>query len=108
MFGRRGWNYVECMESIVWGMQEDTGQCWKLTHFCRDVASTTHMDAFGHGNTPAGINTNNMAALGLSLFAGLFATVMIAYAMRGGCSKKDEQYGDVQFTGLSDGASILD
>jgi beta-glucosidase len=35
-----GWNYVNCLESVVYGIQGDTSQCWKMTSFCRDIFRT--------------------------------------------------------------------
>jgi hypothetical protein len=33
----RGWNYVECIESIIFEDSFETGSCWTLKSFCRDV-----------------------------------------------------------------------
>jgi len=51
-----GWNYVDCLESIVWGFQQQNQQqsappidCSKLTRLCRDVFSTPQMNEFGLG-----------------------------------------------------------
>jgi hypothetical protein len=98
----RGWNYVECIESIIFEDSFDTGSCWTLNSFCRDVLSTPNMDEFGNGPTPAFANQIAISpvALVLALLSGLAASAMVTYIMRGGgCSKrKGDQYGDVQFS----------
>jgi len=50
----RGWDYVNCMESIVRADGFDNNKdCWKLTTFCRDVLKTPSMDEYGRGITPS-------------------------------------------------------
>jgi len=46
-----GWNYLNCIESIVWGFQQqklqDPGSdinCAKMTSLCRDVFATQHVN----------------------------------------------------------------
>jgi hypothetical protein len=123
----RGWNYVECIESIIFEDSFETGSCWTLKSFCRDVLcksnafemtefqrksqtltltrvfiATPNMDEFGNGPTPAFANQLAISpvTLVLALLSGLASSAMVAYIMRGGrCSKrKGEQYGDVQFS----------
>ena len=41
-----GWNYVNCLESVVWELQEDTNtmnltNCWQMTTKCRNVFQTS-------------------------------------------------------------------
>ena len=112
-----GWNYVKCLESIVWNESFDsTKDCWKLTTFCRDVTKTPGMDENGSGGSSSsfgGINANTNAppplAIILSLLSGIFASAMIVYAMRGGFATADGQqrnnakgalYGDVEFSAI--------
>mmetsp|Transcript_16425 Transcript_16425/g.37758 ORF Transcript_16425/g.37758 Transcript_16425/m.37758 type:complete len:1108 (+) Transcript_16425:111-3434(+) len=119
-----GWNYVKCLESIV---QNDTfdskKDCWKLTSLCRDVTHTLGMDEFGSGMSDSkmvgsgggnnGGSTNNLPPLAimLSLFSGIFASVMIIYTMRDGFdspnihprqqkSTKRGKYGNVEFLAI--------
>jgi hypothetical protein len=94
------------MESIVWGNSfEKEKDCWKVTTFCRDVIATPQMDEFGHGATPAAFadaGNDNPLALILSVASGVLASLMVLYAMRGGFTKKREDYyGDVQFSEVS-------
>ena len=88
------------MESIVWNNSfEQENDCWKLTTFCRDILATPKMDELGHGGTPADLEGITPLAMTLALASGLLASLMVLFAMRGGCSKKqDEEYGDVQFS----------
>jgi hypothetical protein len=92
---------VDCMESIVWGNSfQKENDCWKVTTFCRDVLATPRMDEFGHGATPADFSQQGSpVVLALAVISGVLASIMVAYAMRGGCSsKKEGDYGDVQFS----------
>ena len=62
-----------------------------MTTFCRDVVTTSGMDEFGSGTrtrgfAPVGLST---AAIGLSLFAGVFAAVMIYLAIKGRFASRD-------------------
>jgi beta-glucosidase len=99
-----GWTYVQCLESLVWNEAFDSAtDCWKSTKFCRDVVNTSGMDEFGSGKStrsfsPTGI-TN--AATAMSLFAGLFASVMIMLAMRGQFSQESEGSDGLQFSPVS-------
>jgi hypothetical protein len=105
MFVSRGWNYVDCMESVTWADSFDHQQdCWKLTTFCRDVLSTPGMDEHGDGVTPNAFlfQQNSTVVLALAVFSGVLASIMVVVAMRGGFrKKKDEEYGDVQFSAVT-------
>jgi hypothetical protein len=62
------------------------------------------MDEFGSGKSTGGFSPVGMtdAAVALSLFAGLFASVMILLAMRGRFSKGSTgNDGDLQFSPVS-------
>eukprot|EP00536_Pseudo-nitzschia_multiseries_P005819 jgi/Psemu1/296016/fgenesh1_pm.116_\ len=118
-----GWNYVGCLESIIENQTFDSKKdCWKLTSFCRDVTHTPNMDEFGSGifdgNMVGSNMTNNLPPLAiiLSLFSGIFASVMIIYAMRGGFdtdniqprhqkSTKRGKYGKIEFSAITSGTS---
>lgn len=88
------------MESMVWGNSfNHDNDCWKLTTFCRDVLATPLMDEFGHGVTPDAFTNSANLGLIFSVISGVLASIMVFCAMRGGCSKKQqEDYGDVQFS----------
>ena len=99
----RGWNYVECMESLTYDNSFDKdNDCWKLTTFCRDVLKTPEMDEFGHGATPEAFvpKNGNVVTIVVALMAGVLASLLVAYAMRGGFKKRDEDFGDVQFSSV--------
>lgn len=76
--------------------------CWKLTTFCRDVLKTPAMDEYGHGVTPTAFSfqQNNTVVLTLAVVSGVVASIMVFVAMRGGCRKKHDEYGDVQFSAV--------
>lgn len=98
-----GWNYVNCIESIVWADSFNPDQdCWKLTNFCRNIINTPSMDEHGVGPTPNAFRTEqaNLVVLILALLSGIFASVMVFVAMRGGLRKPKDDYGDVQFSAV--------
>ena len=106
---RRGWNYVDCMESIVWADTFDHDQdCWKLRTFCRDVLTTPAMDEYGHGVTPSNYQ-NNALVLTLAVLSGFVGSIMVFMAMRGGWRRKhDDAHGDVQFSALRTHEMMVD
>ena len=46
-----GWNYVNCLESVIWGFQQqnNTVDCRKMTALCRDVFVSEKLNEFGLG-----------------------------------------------------------
>ena len=109
-----GWNYVSCLEAIVWENAFDArSDCGKMTTLCRDVFSTSNVDEFGTGSGSDAIVSTEIRpwALGLALFAGLFASTMIFFTMQGGCSssdkdrtktkRRDTTRSDIQFSAIS-------
>ena len=103
LFVNRGWNYVDCMESVVWADSFHHNQdCWKLTTFCRDVLNTPRMDEYGHGVTPNAFISQDTKTivLVLALVSGVLASLIVAVAMRGGVRKRNDDYGDVQFSAI--------
>ena len=62
-----------------------------MTTFCRDVLRTSGMDEFGSGQPSRGFAPVGISdiATGLSLFAGIFASVMIFLAIRGRFAAED-------------------
>jgi beta-glucosidase len=107
-----GWNYVSCLESVVWGMEqknEEKGpnQCWRMTGLCRDVFRTGQMDEYGIGpggnsNSPSNNRWAPPVANSIALLSGLFAAALIFYTMRGGTfttrRRRDDDRGEVQFS----------
>ena len=99
----RGWNYVRCIEQVVWGnsFHEHPKECWKMTALCRDVTSTGEMDEMGHGMTTRSFffhSVGNGTATVLALISGLVASLMICHALRGGFSKRKDRYDGVEFS----------
>jgi beta-glucosidase len=109
-----GWNYVSCLESVVWGMKgSPSASCWKMVALCRDVFKTDQMNEFGIGTSSfsphSSDSTSNIVALGF----GLVSSFIIFMLMRGSCFQKyqrgkqqrrrqgDEEYSAIQFTGTS-------
>jgi len=102
-----GWNYVKCLESILWSETFDSGtSCWKLTSFCRDVTQTPTMDEFGSGvgsksnlasgeylggsskNSETGDDPPPMATI-VAMLCGFFAAGVMMHAIRGGFASGD-------------------
>jgi beta-glucosidase len=86
-----GWTYVSCLESLIWSEAWDSASCWKMTKLCRDVVNTAGMDELGAGAASRGFSPvgMSMAAIAMSLFAGIFAAVMIHLAIKGHFALKD-------------------
>jgi hypothetical protein len=74
----RGWNYVDCIESVTLGMQrrkQSKNECWKLTHLCRDIFATPLLDEYGAG--PAFTDDSWLGVL-VALIAGVLGIIIIA------------------------------
>jgi len=113
-----GWNYVSCLESIVWNERFDSNaDCWKLTSLCRDVTQTAGMDEFGNppGNSEgfvgSEINSDSPpSAIIVAALAGAIASVMIFRTVRGGFTtnsdvlpqhtRRGKHYGNVEFSAI--------
>ena len=105
-----GWNYVNCLESVIWGFQQHGTDvdCPKMTRLCRDVFATQNLNEFGLGegvvdqqgpHSPAisfesgtAGSYNSDASIGVrpsstttafALFSGLLGAVFIISAMNG-------------------------
>jgi beta-glucosidase len=92
-----GWNYVECLESVLWGFEQvnELPQCWKMTTLCRDVFQTKNFDEYGLGPgiTPQKILPRGVTWMpnAVAVIAALISSYMMAQAMRGGfCRRTDE------------------
>lgn len=108
-----GWNYVQCLESVVWGMQQsETPQCEEMTMLCRDIFRTEGLNQFGSGPfvappTQGGTSPTTFVAL----LAGLISSVVIFLSLRGSCTKFNNDRHDemeVQFTSVSNQGSDHD
>ena len=85
-----GWNYVNCIESVVLGLHQQrvtdepaTNDCWKMTTICRDVFHSQNLDEYGIGPSV----TRHVASLPplthvLALLAALLSTSFICYSFR--------------------------
>ena len=75
-----------------------------MTSLCRDVFRTDGDDSFGHGPNVAysGHAAHNTTAVLVALCAGLIASALVFYALRGGLDKTAAR-GDrgIQFSSLS-------
>ena len=96
-----GWNYVECIESILFEPSFQKESCWKLTSFCRDIFATPNMDEFGNGPTPphhGGMMQPDRIAFTFAFLSGVIGAIMIVTSMRGGvCSRrKGQEYEGVE------------
>lgn len=96
-----GWNYVQCIESVVWGYgQPGQVSCWKMTSLCRDIFGTQSLDEFGRGTlslTPTAGDHATLASV-VAFFSSSIAVLFIALVMRGrGCSKRPQD-DNIQFS----------
>jgi hypothetical protein len=122
-----GWNYVECLESVVWGIQQQgTGfsadkDCWKMQSLCRDIFATGPLTEYGAGpvmGKPVNVcaTWNNEAASGVgsptvwtAIVSALVASGIMLMLLRGWFSTRrkkpfdgsdEERYEGIQFTTL--------
>lgn len=99
---KRGWNYVNCIESVVGaqGGRNMKNQCWKMTALCRNVlAGEKIMEPVLSPTTPSSAST--VAAL----IAGLLGSTAIVIAFLRGTPRRRtvrsgwrNDDGDVSFT----------
>ncbi|KAG7345094.1 beta-glucosidase [Nitzschia inconspicua] len=95
-----GWTYVTCLESFVRKEGWDSSGCWKMTTFCRDVLKSSGMKKFENGTSSKTFSPHgtSLAATAMSLFAGLFAAMMIYLAINGRFTPKERhQHANAQF-----------
>lgn len=102
-----GWNYVNCLESVVWGLEFSTAKtkhCWKMSSLCRDIFHTGRMDQYGLGDedlSPYAPNfQNDVIPIShfTALIAGLVSVVLIGLNFR---RKIQTNPNDVEFTRVS-------
>jgi beta-glucosidase len=115
-----GWNYVNCLESVVWGMRgspTSSQQCWKMTALCRDIFKTDQMNEFGIGPSSFSPHTSSLSESTttniVALCFALVSSFIIFMLMRGSCFQEsrrgqqqrrrqgEEEYSAIQFTGTS-------
>lgn len=93
-----GWNYVNCLESVVTGMtrmdldprhdpktKQQQQQCWKMTLMCRDIFSTENLDEFGVGPHASvqGLHSQPPLSYAFALLAGLISSLLVLHALYG-------------------------
>ena len=96
-----GWNYVSCLESVVWGMeQSNQKQCEKLTSVCRDVFRTQNLNEFGTGVFVGDSNHTTTPSAYVALLAGIISSLVVWLSLRGKCRhpKEEEPLEHIQFT----------
>ena len=97
-----GWNYVNCLESVVWGMKNaQQPQCDLMTTLCRDVFRTRGLNEFGMGSFPSSQATYSVPpSTYWALLAGVIASTIIFFSLRGKVHITDEvgPHETVQFT----------
>ena len=86
-----GWNYVNCIESVVVGLKQQhatskpssASECWKMTALCRDIFHTPNLDEYGIAPR---VNENVVSlppmTYILALLAALVSTSFISYSFR--------------------------
>lgn len=99
-----GWNYVRCLESVVWGFQQgghhhfdSKHQCGKMTALCRDIFATQEIDPFGHGSESFGRKSLGQSIIGICIafLVGAIAAALMMYALRGGFQKGGGPLGNI-------------
>ena len=84
-----GWNYANCLESVLWGMKQEVkmNECWRMTTLCRDIFRTGTMDEYGAGSysAPQQLQVQQASAgvTVVALLAGLVASGIIVALMKG-------------------------
>jgi len=111
-----GWDYVNCIEDVVWGATGDTADaddtCWKLTSLCRDIFSTGKLDEFGFGppvpNHMTSQRNNASPAAVVALFVAFASIAVMVFFMNGGQPRKfwrrRRQEEGIQFTPVNTSA----
>lgn len=124
-----GWNYVNCLESVVWGLKERqhaTYDCWMMTGICRDVFQTGQLSQYARGPVPSTkvdatktasscVIANDAGSLAhwLALAAGILASLFMFQLIRGKftaekrkqVSRDDEEemFNGIQFSNIRNG-----
>lgn len=105
-----GWDYVSCLESVLWGAQVKQGaanaapDCWEMTAMCRDIFSTGNLNEFGLGPGPSGgasgMHEHVPIANMIALITALIASAVMIFLMNGGKVRRRLEEGDIQFARL--------
>jgi beta-glucosidase len=99
-----GWNYVNCLESVVWGMEQQqhkTDQCPMMTAMCRDIFQTGQSTEFGVGMTTSDANARGAPpGYWLALMSALLASVMMVQLLRGAFATRRQQPEEESFNGI--------
>ena len=119
--GGWGWNYVNCIERVVWRMQEadndhekDNKQCSMMTVLCRDIFQTnTSFSTLRAPTWPFHGSNDDVHSTPLSFYVAftscLLSAIVISLAIRGRRSMKreessnnnDENFRGIQFSVIS-------
>jgi beta-glucosidase len=88
-----GWDYVNCIESVMWGLPSppDEVSCSRMTTLCRDIFQTGTLDEFGAGRGGGGSTPFPGLGSYIALATALAAAVLIMYVMNGGTIRKDDR-----------------
>lgn len=73
----RGWNYVNCIESVAFDLDNATNECWKMQSQCRNV--------FQEGQADSRLDPT---AVALGTIAGLLCSALVYFAIRGGFRRR--------------------
>jgi hypothetical protein len=100
-----GWNYVQCLESVVWGMKDsEQVHCEKMTLLCRDIFHTGGLNQFGSGQFTVSSNPTVYSvsqSTYVALLAGLITCIIVFLSLRGmfaNAKNNSEPHEAVQFT----------
>uniref|UniRef100_A0A7S3KWD8 beta-glucosidase n=1 Tax=Amphora coffeiformis TaxID=265554 RepID=A0A7S3KWD8_9STRA len=96
-----GWNYVYCLESVLWGMQQsDDVKCEEMTLLCRDIFRTDGLNEFGSGKFTGALGQTQAIPPGffVALLAGIISSFIIFFTLRGKCQSRVEKESAIQFT----------
>jgi hypothetical protein len=81
-----GWNYVNCIESVVVGFHrqnfDPTINCWKMTTLCRDIFRTHNLDEYGIGPQTHTFVDSPPTNYILALLAGLISSLYFLYIVK--------------------------
>jgi beta-glucosidase len=99
-----GWDYVNCIESVVWGLPSlpDKSSCSKMTTLCSNIFQTGTLDESGSGGEVGGPTSMSYVGRYVALTTALVATGLIVYFMNGGLPRKvHTERSSMQFTIVS-------
>lgn len=95
-----GWNYVYCLEAVVWGMQHSQSRCEDMPVLCRDIFASNGLNEFGSGVLASAPTHSTPSATIVALLTGIISSVVVLLLVRGKFQLKDdrESLDNIQFT----------